>query len=324
MTAPRVSVIVPVFNGERYFGEALDSLRREQEPELEIIVVDDGSTDGSGAIAQATAEQDRRRIVLIQGDHRGVSAARNSGVRAASADYVTFLDSDDICLPGRIARQLQKLISAPNLDAVVGETLWYETLTSDLRPAVGSRYIKTYSATLHSALFRRSLFGAHGLFDEELRYCEDVDFFLRLLEGGARFLVESEIASLYRRHPTNMTRNSHGFRKAMLATFQRSIARRRATGRNAPVDIFFARPFKVEIASAEAAPTQQQEAVASETTFFSTPRLQAASPRLGDLVMASPSVSVIIPVFNGERYLGEALELHKARAEARAGNHRRR
>ena len=89
MTLPMVSVVVPVFNGERFIGEALGSMRYEHKIEAEIIVVDDGSVDGSVDIVKALAEQDSR-IHLITGPHRGVSATRNIGVRAAAGGIYYF------------------------------------------------------------------------------------------------------------------------------------------------------------------------------------------------------------------------------------------
>ena len=245
MTSPKVSVIVPVFNGEQFIGEALGSLRREQEIDAEIIVVDDGSIDGSVSAVSALAEQDPR-IRLITGEHCGVSAARNIGVRAATGDYITFLDCDDICPPGRIARQLRKLSSHVEVIVVIGETLWFEALTPDFNPAPGTRHARTLCVHLHSALFDRSVFATHGFFDETLELGEDLDFFLRLLEAGARFLIETEIASFYRRHPGNMTKNLNQLRKSVLAALQKSIARRRAAGRNEPLEQCFLRRFTME------------------------------------------------------------------------------
>jgi glycosyltransferase involved in cell wall biosynthesis len=245
MTLPKVSVIVAVFNGERFVGEALGSLRREQDIEAEIIVVDDGSTDGSVSAVKALAERDPR-IRLITGEHRGVSGTRNIGVRASTAEYITFLDCDDICPPGRIARQATKLASHASVSVVVGETLWFEALTPDLHPVPGTRHRRGLCVTLHSALFHRSVFETYGLFDEQLTSCEDFDFFLRLSEGGVRFLIETEIASLYRRHDHNMTKDIQLEQTATVAALRRSIARRRAAGQNGPLDVFFTRHFTME------------------------------------------------------------------------------
>src|SRR5690242_7730271 len=101
MSLPKVSVVVPIFNRASFVGESLASLQRERTVETEIIVVDDGSTDGSIDAVRLLAKHDPR-IRLITGEHQGVSAARNIGVRSANGQYITFLDSDDISAPGRI------------------------------------------------------------------------------------------------------------------------------------------------------------------------------------------------------------------------------
>ena len=198
------------------------------------------------------------RIVLIAGSHRGVSAARNVGVRTATGTYITFLDSDDLCAPGRIERQLHKLRSSPEAAAIAGETLWFEALTPDLKPAPGTRYARILTVTLHSALFVRSAFDDYGLFDETLAHCEDLDFFIRLAENDAVVLVEKEIASFYRRHDGNMTLDSRRTRKAHLTALQRSIARRRAAGHSKPVEKFFlqglANSLSLDPAAFEVAP----------------------------------------------------------------------
>jgi glycosyltransferase involved in cell wall biosynthesis len=245
MNSPKVSVVVPIFNRAGFISESLDSLQRERKVETEIIVVDDGSTDGSVDAVRVLAKHDPR-IRLITGEHRGVSATRNIGVHSAIGKYITFLDSDDISAPGRICRQLHKLESNPGIAAVIGETLWFEALTRELDPVPGTRYVRTLAVTLHSAMFCRSTFDAYGLFDEALELCEDLDFFLRLLEGGAKFLLETEIASLCRRHQNNLTSNGQAVRKAFLAALQRSIARRRGSGHKEPLDVFFLRRFAVE------------------------------------------------------------------------------
>ena len=253
MILPMVSVVVPVFNGEQFIDEALASLRCEQKIAVEIIVVDDGSTDGSVGIVKALAEQDSR-IHLITGAHRGIAATRNIGVRAAAGEYITFLDCDDICPPGRIARQALKLASDNSVAVVVGETLWFEALTPEFAPVPGTRRMRRLCATLHSALFRRSVFETYGLFDDQVLACDDLDFFLRLSEGGARFLIETEIASLYRRHPGNITRDIQ-LKQSTLLALRKSIARRRAAGRSGPLDVFFTRRFAMETVFSSAGAT---------------------------------------------------------------------
>ncbi|CAA2142722.1 glycosyltransferase [Hyphomicrobium sp. ghe19] len=245
MTAHIVSVIIPVFNGERHLGEALASLEEEPGLQLDIVIVDDGSTDRSLGIVSEISSRDRR-LRIMSGPHRGVAAARNIGVEAAQGEFITFLDSDDVCPRGRIARQLGKLLANPEVACVVGQTLLFEQLDDAQRPSPGSRSVSMLLPTLHSALFRREVFSQYGLFDEELAFSEDVDFFFRLAEHDEPVLVEDEIASLYRRHDSNMTRNGRAIRTSTLQVLNKSIARRRAMGRRRPLDLFFVQHQEAE------------------------------------------------------------------------------
>ena len=252
MNHPRVSIVMPVYNGACFIAEALASVQSEPGIDLEIIVVDDGSTDETTRVVSSISERDQR-IRLLQCEHRGVSPTRNVGVTAATGEYVTFLNSDDLCPPGRIARQAKKLADRPDAAAVIGETLLFEELAENFQPAPGTRHLQILTVTLHSALFRRDVFDKLGLFDETLAFSEDFDFFLRLAEAEAPLVIETEIASLYRRHPASMTTNTNAVKAGMLVALQRSLARRRSTGRTAPVNHFFTRRLAAESVFATAA-----------------------------------------------------------------------
>jgi glycosyltransferase involved in cell wall biosynthesis len=245
MTAPKVSVIIPIFNGELHVRQALDSLEEEPGIELDIILVDDGSTDRSLDIISEISRRDPR-LRIFRGPHRGVAVARNIGVQAARGEFVTFLDCDDVCPRGRIARQLGKLLANPEVAYVVGQTLLFEQLDDEQRPSPGSRSANMLLPTVHCALFRRELFNQFGLFDEQLAFSEDLDFFFRLAEHDRPVLVEAEIASLYRRHSGNMTRNGRAIRTSTLQVLNKSIARRRAMGRRQPLNLFFVQHQDVE------------------------------------------------------------------------------
>jgi glycosyltransferase involved in cell wall biosynthesis len=236
---------MPVYNGARFIAAALASIQSEPGIDADIIVVDDGSTDETAFVVASLSKNDQR-IRLLQCEHRGVAPARNVGVRATTGGYVTFLDSDDVCAPGRIARQARKLAERPDAAAVIGETLLFEELTEDLQPVPGTRHLKILTVTLHSALFRRNVFDRLGLFDETLAHSEDFDFFLRLAESEAPLVIETDIASLYRRHPGSMTMNTNAVKAGMLAALQRSLARRRHTGCALPINHLFTRRLSAE------------------------------------------------------------------------------
>src|ERR687887_1637608 len=103
-----VGIIVPMYNAERTIGAALESVCRQTYPALDIVVVDDGSTDASAAIVAAYARSDQR-IRLVQQENSGVAAARNLGATSTVADFLAFIDADDVWAPPKIALQLQAL-----------------------------------------------------------------------------------------------------------------------------------------------------------------------------------------------------------------------
>lgn len=222
-----VSVVVPVYNGERYLDEALGSILRQGHAPIEILVVDDGSTDRSAAIARDAGAAVR----VIAQPHRGLPAARNRGVAEARGEYVAFLDCDDVWTERRLALQLGILRRQPEIAIVLGHTrrMW----TS---PAAGGAPCETRLAetevalSLGAALIRRSVFDLVGGFDEALSHAHDWDWFMRVRERGVVLVVHDEVTQLYRRHGDNMTNRWSESMTSFAQMIQKSVARRRAHG----------------------------------------------------------------------------------------------
>jgi glycosyltransferase involved in cell wall biosynthesis len=236
---------MPTYNGSRFIEDAIESLQTQDGVSPEIIVVDDGSTDGCDRIVEKIAGQDAR-VILLRQEHQGVATARNTGLRVASKNYITFLDSDDICAPGKIRRQISKLIARPDITSVVGQRIYFNAMTPELLPVDGSIWYRKLDICLASAVFRRETFERFGAFDENLVYGEDIDFYFRLFEADARFIIEMETAIYYRRHSANMTNDEGAMHKACLRAYHNSMVRRRTTGRTRPLDVFFFRKFDRE------------------------------------------------------------------------------
>jgi glycosyltransferase involved in cell wall biosynthesis len=236
---------VPAYNREAFIDAALASLQSQQGVETDIVVVDDGSTDGTIEVVRRIAATDRR-IRLLESSHRGVARARNIGVEAARGDYVTFLDSDDLTEPGRFLRQIRKLQDHPDVLVVTGHSRWFERMSADYRPVAGSIWHRRTDPSLGNAMVRKSIFEDFGLFDETLSFGEDIDFFFRLFEADARILVEIEIANYYRLHSNNMTRNETEMYRGILQAYHKSIERRRKSDRRRRLNVFFHRPFHEE------------------------------------------------------------------------------
>ncbi len=197
---PKVTVVVPVFNREAAVRRAIASVLAQTCQDFELIVVDDGSTDGTGEAVAALTDP---RIRLIRHDkNRGGSAARNTGIRAGSAPYVAFLDSDDEWLPTKLERQLAVFESSSGQVALVytGSERVYSDGTVE-------RYIPRRRSDLSRALLtdnvvgettvgmvRRSAVLETGGFDETLPAAQEMDLWLRLAERFAADIVPEALA----------------------------------------------------------------------------------------------------------------------------------
>lgn len=228
MDGPLVSVILPVCNGARFVGDALRSVGRQGYPNLEVIVVDDGSTDTTRAVVDATGIA---TLVLHQ-PNAGPAAARNRGLAVARGDLVAFLDADDLWPDGKLVLQLAHLARAPEVTVSLGRT---RLVTQDgaVMPDVAFEDPDLHTVSdvyLGSGVFRRHVFETVGRFDRALRFGEDHDWFLRAreLEIGVRVL--RDVTLVRRLHRDNMTLARTPAEVALIRVLKQSLDRRRASG----------------------------------------------------------------------------------------------
>ena len=185
---PLVSVIIPTYNRKMYVQEAIDSALAQTYPAVEIIVVDDGSTDGTGEILKARYDE---RIQYVYQDNQGESAARNKAIRLSHGQYIALLDSDDVWLPTKLEQQVRLMECQPEVGLVSCHALQIDaqgnlTRTTPLRPQQTTNIVPLEILILNSPLYcstvlmRRSHLDEVGLFTEEIRYGEDRDLFLRV------------------------------------------------------------------------------------------------------------------------------------------------
>jgi glycosyltransferase involved in cell wall biosynthesis len=231
-----ISCVVPVWNGVRFLAEAIDSVRSQEYRPLEIIVVDDGSTDGSDAVAAGFGAAVR----LLRRPHGGLAAARNAGIAAAEGDHVAFLDVDDLWHPPMLAKQMAALAADPGraycavlCRNVLAEGSAAERLAfaqTDLgRPRPGN--------IVSSMLLRRSVFDAVGKFDETLPGRADLDWRIRLSETGLRGTIVSEVLFDRRVHDRNLGRLKEGAERTAFAdVVLKTLERRRKEGRDPRAD----------------------------------------------------------------------------------------
>jgi glycosyltransferase involved in cell wall biosynthesis len=220
---PLVSVVIPVFNGERFLREAVQSVLAQPYSSIEIIIVDDGSTDGTATVARSLSETVR----YLHQTNQGPAAARNRGIEQAQGSLIAFADADDLWPETKLALQLPYLIRDPKIDIVLGriqQVLWSETVNG-----LSEEFAEpAFSVNLGSAVMRKSVFERIGLFDETMRYSEDVDWFMRARESGAAIVTIDAVSLLYRQHEQNMTRGKSTSELNVLKALKKSLDRRRA------------------------------------------------------------------------------------------------
>jgi glycosyltransferase involved in cell wall biosynthesis/peptidoglycan/xylan/chitin deacetylase (PgdA/CDA1 family)/2-polyprenyl-3-methyl-5-hydroxy-6-metoxy-1,4-benzoquinol methylase len=201
--APGVSVIIPVHNAATTLEATLNSVVHQTHPVWEVVIIDDGSMDGTGIMAEDWARRDRRFRVLHQ-ERLGVSAARNRGLREARYPFVLFLDGDDRIAPTHLERMADMLTADPTLDAVHcgSQRILPSGVTG--RPRLGSDEADLFKYfafqchfAIHACVLRRDLALAVGGFDASLTTCEDWDFFQRVARTGARFGRVPEVLAFY-------------------------------------------------------------------------------------------------------------------------------
>jgi glycosyltransferase involved in cell wall biosynthesis len=222
-----VSCIVPVFNGERYLAEALDSILKQSYEPLEIIVADDGSTDGTREVVQRYGT----RVRYLHQFNAGPVVARNLGLGAATGEFVAFLDADDLWHAEKLARQMARFDTRPELDVCVAhvQNFWVPELREEeerFRTHRLSRPLPGYLTV--TLLARRSLFEAVVPFNTALRHGDSADWFLRAAEHGAVIELLPDVLYYRRLHQTNRSRLlASNSRDEFLKIVKASIDRRR-------------------------------------------------------------------------------------------------
>jgi glycosyltransferase involved in cell wall biosynthesis len=224
---PLVTTIIPVYNGEKFLSQAIESVRGQNYAPLEIIVVDDGSTDGTADRIKNLGDD----IHYIYQENRGPAAARNTGLKLARGEFIAFLDVDDLWPEGKLGSQVERLLQDPSLEIVTGRIQYIfldGTDDSLVRNLDGNNTVS--SVNLGSALFRRSVFEKVGVFNETLQRGEDGDWFLRALEQDVSILILDEVTLYYRQHGKNITRGLGNRERGLFQILKKSLDRRRLAG----------------------------------------------------------------------------------------------
>jgi len=213
MNQPLISCIVPVYNCELYLREAIDSILAQTYRPLEIVVVDDGSTDGT---ADVVASYGARLLYLRQGN-AGPAAARNRGLKLAEGEFVAFLDADDVWHPDKLMRQMACFTTHPKLELCLTyvENVWIRELKAERERLQNHKFARPLPGYLiQTLLARRTLFDTLGFFDPALQPSEDTDWFLRAFEKQVVTQVVPDVL---------VSRRLHGRNISLLSSYQRLV-----------------------------------------------------------------------------------------------------
>lgn len=220
-----VSCIIPVHNGAAFIGEALESIFAQKGPVLEVVVVDDGSTDASARIAASFAG-----VRVVSRSQGGVAAARNDGLRSAYGDYVAFLDADDLWLPGKLDAQLAALAVEPAPAYCVTMARHVVTDADGTVPPGDPGDVKL-GRLMQCLLARRADFDRVGPLDTGTSTRADQDWFLRADQTGLKQVVVPEVFTIRRIHGDNHSiRSSAQVLDDFLTIAKRNLDRKRDKG----------------------------------------------------------------------------------------------
>lgn len=212
---PLVSVIVPAYNVAGFIGDALNSVLAQTFTDYEIIVINDGSPDTD--VLEKVLAPYLSRIVYLKQENGGVSAARNTGIKAARGSLIAFLDGDDTWLPHYLEVQVPRIQADPTIDVLYPNVIMFgdsseageEFMT--ICPSNGEvtfeRLLLQECNVSNCSIARRETILRAGLFDESLRSVEDFDLWLRVIKQGGRIAYHREVLARYRRRSGSLTAN---------------------------------------------------------------------------------------------------------------------
>jgi glycosyltransferase involved in cell wall biosynthesis len=224
---PLVTVVVPAHNAERYIVDALGSALAQTHPAVEVIVVDDGSTDRTAELAAA-----QPGVHVIRQANRGPAAARNAAIAAGTGELIAYLDADDLWPPSKLERQVAYLLAHPDCDAVLGrERVLRE---GDVAPPLWVQRLERRevadSLSLVTMVLWRRVFDAVGPFDETYRVSEDMEWLVRARALGVNIQMLDEIVLQRRIHGTNLSYESAHQRSGLFRALRGRAQRARDSG----------------------------------------------------------------------------------------------
>ena len=219
---PLITVIIPVFNREKFISKVVSNVFSQNYPAVELIIVDDGSTDQT----QKVIAEIPHDIRYFHQPNEGPASARNRGIRDASGEFIAFLDSDDLWPENNLWLLVKEFEQKPELEIVRGYAQLFR-ITEDGRLEYTGNFKESFCDYIGAGLYRRNVFTKVGLFDPEMRFGEDADWYNRAREKDVRILRTEAITLLVQRHGDNMTEGKNMVELNALKVFKKMIDRKR-------------------------------------------------------------------------------------------------
>lgn len=229
MRTPGISLIIPAYNAERYLAEAIDSVLAQTLPPQQIIVVDDGSIDGTAKVARDYADA----VTLVSQANAGTSAARNHGLALADQPLITFLDADDRYQPEKLKRQYEALLAEPDAMLCMCRGIDFDSPDYKDSARVPADTVPRFRpGQVESWLVRRVLFDRIGVFNEDERFAmsEGSELYSRIEHAGLSVLRIDDVLVERRLHASNKTRDTNSHMDGIMALMQQRIAKKREAG----------------------------------------------------------------------------------------------
>ena len=222
-----IAVIIPTFDRQHFLGRAIDSVLSQTRPAHEVIVIDDGSTDGTAP----WLKKEYPTVKLIEQTNQGVSAARNAGIQQAQSEWIALLDSDDEWFPEKLERQVKELQKYPEILFCHTDEIW-------IRKGVRVNPMKKHQKfggmifrkcldicriSPSSALFSRTLLDDVGWFDETLPICEDYDLWLRITAKFPVLFINDPLIIKYGGHRDQLSRSVDGIEQYRITALEKIL-----------------------------------------------------------------------------------------------------
>ena len=226
-----ISVVVPAYNGEQYLGATLESIFAQDYRPIEIVVVDDGSTDGTAGVARSYPG-----VRLIQQENQGPAGARNTGLANCCGELISFLDADDYWQPEKLRVQSDYLAAHPEMGCVIGRVHNFLEAGREL-PGWISEAMMTKEGggwNLGAGLIQRWVFDRIGPFNPKYLLSDDLEWVVRLTEAGISIGLVEETYLRRRIHSTNISKNQNTMARERVRILKEHMDRRRAISSGEP------------------------------------------------------------------------------------------